>query len=178
MTQQPVVLDPLDQFYTRAGLPLLTVTPLQGASVPEPYRSLLVHERDMTPTVERLYQQRTHLRVLSAEDDGKTLLREVVLALERDERPVVFGAIRIHLRHLAPAACQSVLSARIPLGRVLEEHRIAHVSRPAFYFKTLADATIRGALNLTEPQIVYGRRNRLLTPSGQAVAEVVEILPP
>jgi len=44
---------PLDEFYARAGLPMPSLQELTGKEVPEPYRSLLVHENDMTPTLEQ-----------------------------------------------------------------------------------------------------------------------------
>ena len=40
-----------------------------------------------------------------------------------------------------------------------------------------ADRQIAEALNLSGPERLYGRRNRLLTPSHQTLAEAVEILP-
>jgi hypothetical protein len=44
---------PLDEFYARSGLPLPRIERTSGEEVPEPYRSLLVHQNDMTPTLEQ-----------------------------------------------------------------------------------------------------------------------------
>src|SRR6266702_1049221 len=38
---------PLNEFYEQAGLPLPSVAEVEARDVPEPYRSLLVHDRDM-----------------------------------------------------------------------------------------------------------------------------------
>jgi hypothetical protein len=46
-------IDPLTFFYLRAGTPELKYESVVGEEMPEPYRSLLVHDDDMTPTLER-----------------------------------------------------------------------------------------------------------------------------
>ena len=43
---------PLSDFYARAKLPLPRIEVIPGDEVPEPYKSLLVHENDMTPTLD------------------------------------------------------------------------------------------------------------------------------
>ena len=46
---------PLDEFYALAGRTLPAIEQVPGESVPEPYRQLLVHQDDMTPTLEKCY---------------------------------------------------------------------------------------------------------------------------
>ncbi len=48
---------PLDDFYARAGMRLPRIERLAGDDIPEPYRALLVHENDMTPTLEKYYSE-------------------------------------------------------------------------------------------------------------------------
>jgi hypothetical protein len=38
---------PLDEFYLRAGITLPRIERIDGESVPEPYKSLLVHSQDI-----------------------------------------------------------------------------------------------------------------------------------
>jgi hypothetical protein len=52
------------------------------------------------------------------------------------------------------------------------------MSRPTAYLKTLADEFIARSLQLKNADVLWGRRNTLLTKDGQALAEVVEFLPP
>ena len=106
------------------------------------------------------------------------LLRQVVLGLDSDERPVEFGAIRIQLNQLPPEARHLVLESKLPLGRLLQDFFIQHSSQPAGYFVVKADGRIGEALKTPSLQRLYGRRNKLLMPSGEVLAEVVEILPP
>ena len=58
------VTHPLDEFYARSGLPLPPLEQVDGETVPEPYKTLLVHRNDMTPTLEDFHGRSVHLRVL------------------------------------------------------------------------------------------------------------------
>src|SRR6267142_1636310 len=88
---------PLDEFYARSGLRVPPLDQVDGEAVPEPYKGLLVHERDMTSTLESFHHAGIHLRLVSREQRGQEYFREVVLALDRSEDPVEFGAIKINL---------------------------------------------------------------------------------
>ena len=55
---------PLDEFYAQAGLPLPAIEQIGGEDMPEPYRSLLVHQRDMTPTLEKFHGGKIHVHEL------------------------------------------------------------------------------------------------------------------
>src|SRR5664280_1818199 len=94
----------LGRFYERTGLFLPLLRELKGEEVPQPYRALLVHSSDMTPTLERFYGQTLRLRVLSRERQDDSYKREVILWLAEDTRPVEYGLIRIFLDRLPPTA--------------------------------------------------------------------------
>ena len=95
-----------------------------------------------------------------------------------DARPVEYGVIRICLALLSPAAAQSVLEERRPLGRILQAEAIAHLSWPQAFFRVEADARLSRLLGLRQPATLYGRRNVLVDGSRRLLAEVIEILPP
>ena len=172
------LLHPLDAFYERAGLIVPAASLCAGEDIPEPYRSLLVHSRDMTPTLERHYADTIQLRVIGRRLDGEALSRLVVLELQRDCSPVEFGAIVIHLNQFPVEARDVILECRRPLGTVLALHEIPHYSRPRGYIRVKSDPLIQGALACHGPGPLYGRQNVLRTPDGQILAEVLEILPP
>ena len=172
------LLYPLDEFYTEAGLALPLVQRVEGLDVPEPCRQLLVHDRDMTPTLEAFHGERIHLRVLARRLDGDAYARQVVLTLNDSARAVEFGAIVIHLQHFPPAAREQVLEGRRPLGTILHDHRIAHQSRPLSFFRVTSDTLMNQALRLLEPQVLYGRRNVIWDAGENQLANIVEILPP
>jgi len=168
----------LQRFYSRAGLapPRLRVMP--GVEVPEPYKSLLVHSRDMTPTLEGFHRQPLRVAVLRSERQGDLYWREVILRGPGEGRPVEYGVIRICLGLLSPAAARGVLEEGRPLGKILETEAIAHLSWPQAFFRVEADARLSKLLGLVQPAVLYGRRNVLVDGSRRLLAEVIEILPP
>ena len=172
------LLFPLDAFYAQAGLALPLVHPIQGEEVPQPYRQLLVHDSDMTPTLEAFHGERIHLRMLARRLDGDAYSRQVVLTLDASARPVAFGAIVIHLPRFPPAAREEILTGWSPLGTILRVHGIAHQSRPLSFIRVTSDSVMNEALHLPGPQALYGRRNVIRDRDGNELANIIEILPP
>ena len=168
----------MNEFYEQLGLPLPAVARVDGRDMPEPYRSLLVHNRDMTPTLERAHDRRIRLRVLRSAVAGDVLSRQVVLVAEGSEVPVAFGASKIHLEHFPEDAKPLVLEGKQPLGAILRSQGIEHAGRPELFLEVTADALIYNTLGLAEPARLYGRRNMLVDAAGRTLAQVVEILPP
>jgi hypothetical protein len=169
---------PLDEFYAEARLRLPAIELVDGESMPEPYKTLLVHRNDMTPTLEEFYGQKVRLQVLGRKHRGDLYFREVLLRLDESDRPVEFGAIKIFLALFPPAARRQILEERSPLGRILGEHEIAHTSRPKAFLRIKADGLIGGHFGLDAPCWLYGRRNTLRDAMQRSLAEIVEIVPP
>ena len=168
---------PLDEFYAMAGRDLPEVSAIDGAEMPEPHRSLLVHLSDMTSTLENFHGDRLKLEVLSSRVDGDIYLREVLLRLEKSGKPVEFGAILIHLDRFEAEPRRLILSGKVPLGRVLTEQKVPFTSRPNGFFRITADNFIGPLLIAEQGTVLYARRNTLSNPAGQPFAEIVEILP-
>jgi len=175
---KPAWLALLERFYQRASLPPPAIRELRGREVPQPYRSLLVHSTDMTPTLERFYKQRVGLMVLSRELQESAYLREVVLHRGDDYTPVEYGVIRICLDHLPPPAARRVLEEQAPFGNILQTEALPHMSWPQAFFNVESDAHMRAVLRLDHHQSLFGRRNVLLDGSRRLLAEVIEILAP
>ncbi len=169
------LLYPLTEFYEGA---LPAAARINGREMPEPYRHLLVHDRDMTPTLEAEYGQKMNLRVLKYSLDHEVFSRQIVLIPEGSDSPVVFGAIKIYLDEFPAAARELVLERRLPLGTILEIQAMKHFSRPDGFFEVDADSTICDALGIAGPATLYGRRNVLGNSTGRKLAQVLEILPP
>lgn len=145
--------------------------------MPQPYRRLLVHESDMTSTLEAHHGEPIVLRQLARRHDGGSLLRQVLLLGSESGRIFEYGAIHIHLNRFASAARQEILEGQTPLGAVLAKNEVNYESRPQLFFGLTSDRHIDGWLELRNPTQLYGRQNVLLGSSGP-LAEVVEILPP
>jgi chorismate-pyruvate lyase len=172
------LVHPLDAFYARRGLTVPPLEAVDGEAVPEPYKTLLVHDRDMTSSLEAYHGRRVHLRLISRQVKGDDYFREVLLVLDGTEKAVEFGAIHIHLARFPEKVRALILEERLPLGRLLNDHGLSYVSRPKAYLRLASDLTIDRLLNLRGAHILFGRRNTLSNPAGEPLAEIVEILPP
>jgi len=172
------LLFPLDRFYAQAALPLPAVSRVPAEEVPDPYGSLLVGQHDMTPTLEAFHGEPIHLRLIDRKLDGDALLRMVVLALDDSAKPVEFGAIRISLPLFPPEARERILEGWTPLGTILATYHVEHASRPQAFVRVVSDSLIEEVLCLNGQDVLYGRRNVLLTPQGGVLADILEILPP
>lgn len=168
---------PLDGLYRYYQLDLPPFERVEELMVPEPYQSLLVHVNDMTPTLESFHKERIWIRPEARYLDDDFYFREVILFLENSKKPVEYGAIVIHLENCPEGSREAILEARKPLGTLMKEHHIPHTSRPAGFFKIRSDSMISQRLQVAENLELYGRRNALITPEGNALAEIVEILP-
>lgn len=177
----PSMLDllyPLSEFLPRSEP--RPVAQLEGGlqAMPEPYRSLLVHDSDMTSTLERFYGERLELRLLARRVEDGSLFRQVILCGGQSGKAAEFGAIRIALNAFEEIPRQRILEAKQPLGSILTQFEVAYVSRPRLFFHVESNGHMEEVLRLTAPATLYGRQNVLSTPQGQILAEVVEILPP
>src|SRR4051812_17724851 len=169
---------PLDDFYARSLLQLPKIERISEDQMPEPYRSLLAHETDMTPTLEKYHGADIHLRILGREQRGDFYFREVALQLDGTNQPVEFGAIKISLALFPPKARQMILGEHLPLGTVLRLCEIGHTTVAKAFFHLQSDDFISQALDLKKPAILYGRRANILDPQKRPLSEIVEILPP
>jgi chorismate-pyruvate lyase len=170
------LLYPLTDFYAGAQSPRVEV--IDGAVMPQPYRGLLVHDRDMTPTLEAYCGSPIHLNALRVRRTPKALYRQVLLVSDEGGRPIEFGAIRIELAAFDGQARELITGCRKPLGAILRDLRVPHTSRPTAFFAVEPDALICKALHLSGEPLLYGRHNVIVGGDAQTLAEVVEILPP
>ena len=88
---------PFHFFYEKKGRELPDFTFIEGDQVPYPYRSLLVHENDMTPTLAAFHHSKLYLEVHEHEANDDFVMRLVTLHAAASEKPVEYGAIAIQL---------------------------------------------------------------------------------
>ena len=174
----PRELNPLAEAYSRRGLRLPAIERVEGSVIPQPYRDLLVHERDMTPTLEAFHGEPIRLRVVSRHTSSGILFREVVLVSAESARPVEFGAIRIRLDGFGTSAQELILEGLVPLGTILKRENVPHRSDPQRYLRVEPDQVVAQALELEGREPLYGRHNLISSQNGRVLAEMVEILPP
>jgi len=169
---------PLSDFYIHAKLPLPRIEVVPGEAVPEPYRSLLVHKNDMTPTLETFHNSRIHLEILKSDHRGSFYFREVILRLDHDEKPVEFGANKVFLGMFPEDAQELILLEQVPLGTILKDCGIKHQTEAKYFLRVAPDELICKALELEAPVPLFGRKAVIADLQGRILSEIVEILPP
>ena len=70
---------PLDEFYNLSKRKLPVIKAMDKLDIPEPYKSLLVHERDMTSTLGQFHADKIQLNVLNQHLQENEYYREVLL---------------------------------------------------------------------------------------------------
>lgn len=170
------ILAPLRFFYG-LGSESPRVTFLDAGDLPEPAHHLLVHQSDMTGRLRDYHHTEITLDVHAKSRIGNYLVRASVLKRKSDGVPVEFGAIGIHLQDFDEGARELILEGKIPLGGIITQRRIGHISRPCGFFRIEIDHRLATLLGGWEGQTLYGRCNTLHHADGSALAEVVEVLP-
>lgn len=176
-SSKPTVF-PLDELYRLSGRTLPRIEAINGDTMPEPYKSLLVHNHDMTSTLEKFHSSRIHLRILSRRLEGSAYFRESILQLDGNNKAVEFGAIKINLDLFDAEPRRLILEQKFPLGRILNDFNVTYSSSPKTFFKIEPDAFIIEGMHIQDKSMLYGRCNVLADAQGKALAEIVEILPP
>ena len=162
--------------YCRRDIPPLT--PLFQQQIPEPYRTLLVHQRNMTPTLEDYHGDHIHIERLNMLADRKERSREVILKLDTNEQAVEYGASRIFINTLPRQAVTLIKEGKIPLGTILNMYHCDHRVELCGFFKIPSTPFFQQVFPGLNGTSLYGRRNALVAPNGTTLAEVCEVLPP
>jgi len=144
------------------------------SDVPEPYKSLLVHDHDMTSTLAAFHQHEILLKVLEREADATHCSRVVIL--RAGEKPVEYGWILMYLDAFSEKAQALILEGVKPLGWILEHCQVQYQCDPLVFFEVSADEALKTHLG-TDRDVLYGRENRITSYEGDRLAEVLEILP-
>ena len=151
---------------------------LTPSQLPEPYRSLLVHESDMTGTLERYCDQAMLLHTIERIITPDRVVRHVELRGAETNRAAEFGAIEISLDQFEAGPREEILEGELPLGTILKKAEMEFISRPLAYFRIQPGASMRHSFGVPKDGWLYGRCNQLLALDGRTIADVVEILPP
>jgi chorismate-pyruvate lyase len=174
---KPTLLRPLDVIYANEGVELPRVTTPEPLDIPLPYRSLLVHESDMTVTLEQHFGGPLAVRALSTFFRAPYYYRRVLLAQEYSGRPVAMGALRLKLRVFEPAIRSRILRAEVPLGRILRDGGVDFRSQAKIFLAVTPNSEMLGVFWMREPRTLYGRQTDLIH-KGVKIGDIVEILPP
>lgn len=172
------LLWPLNMFYSRDDRELPEMTPLMGHHLPQPQKQLLVHTNNMTPTLETHHGDTIHIEQRNVMPGPMETSREVILHMDGDDKAVEYGASLMFLERLPDEACTLIGEGRMPLGTILQRCGCTHSCEVRGFFKIRPMPFFADVFGVPCKTPLYGRRNSLVAPDGQAIAEVCEILPP
>ena len=172
------LLYPLNLFWQREGHALPEYEIVEGKAIPEPYRRLLVHERDMTSRLERFWGGQIVLEVLHCERLPGAYRREVVLFIKETGLPVEYGAIEIDLSTFSDELRGLILEQHLPLGGLLNRFGIEYRSEPKGFIQLGPDSVMQRVFRLPVAREFYGRCNVLLGEDDRLLARIVEVLRP
>ena len=175
---QADLLFPLSHFCRGSGHDLPACEIIDGATMPEPYRTLLVHRGDMTSRLEEFHRAAMSLRVLHRETCGDSYRREVLLCKADCGLPVEYGAIEISLAAFDELLRAEILEGRQPLGGLLNRHGVRYRSEPRAFLKLAPDSAMDAHFGLDGAHTLYGRSNVLLGDGDRVLARIVEVLRP
>lgn len=171
-----VQIDPLTASCEILGIDPPQIHEIGQDDLPEPYQTLLAHNRDMTSTLERYCGATLSLRIIEKHVENDRLTRQVVLETDTDRQSVEFGAIRIYLNRYTAQARHEIESCIRPLGTILERHNIEYVCSPSGFFSCPRNDFVARVFEHDEVDNLYGRCNTIMNEQGEPLAEVVEIL--
>ncbi|UKJ77201.1 hypothetical protein [Azospirillum brasilense] len=152
---------------------------LPAVAVPAAYRALLDHDRGMTAVLSERWGEPVGVRVLRqrAEPGGAALLRDIVLTVGPDARPVELASIRIALDGFPAAFAEQLREGTEPFGRLLTRNGVAF-SVEVLGLLTAPGAEVWAVEGRVSPgATLYGRLGRLVRADGWTIAETVELLP-
>ncbi len=153
---------------------------VEARLLPEPWASMLDHDRSMTAALAECYGDRITLRLIG--DDillpDKVLDRAVILGAEALGKPVALAGLRIYLDRFSPSVRVRFVEALEPFGGILKQMGLAFSSEPVQFVKCAATPLMAGWLDVPEGAELFGRLNAIYAPDRTQLAQVLELLAP
>lgn len=146
-------------------------------AVPQPYRELLAHNHHMTVTVESFYGCLVDVDVIDFRHEQGTYQRKILLKRQTDQAVVMFGIVRLHVRHLAAPVQSQIESREIPLGRVLIENNVLRRVELGRLWRVQPNTELQRHFKLEAPELTFGR-TAVIHCDNQPAIELVEIVAP
>jgi chorismate-pyruvate lyase len=158
-------------------LPLPRCEFLAGPEMPEPYRTLLVHDQHMTVTMEEFHRRPVNVRVQQRFHQEPWYGRQILLASQGTEEIVQGGIVRINLNLCSPEVRQAILREDTPLGRILITHDVMRRIEITAYLRLTLDAAWQAWLECPGSLTAYARLG-FIHCDDQPAIELFEIVRP
>jgi hypothetical protein len=146
----------VDLFPEREPL-FLAAEHVPSATIPEPYRSLLVHDQHMTVTMEAHHGCPVDVRILQRRLEGDIYSRKIVLVKSGTPTVVQFGIVRFDLSYITRAVRDEILAGEKPLGRVLIDHNVLRQIDLGAVLRITAGPSLAEYLQMPVGGLTYGR---------------------
>ncbi|HVJ81966.1 MAG TPA: hypothetical protein VNC50_12935 [Planctomycetia bacterium] len=175
-----VSLDPtkelrlLHAFFGETALP--KSRGVAGASMPEPYRTLLVHNQHMTVTLEEHHKSPLKVVPYRVQRTGDVYGRKLDL-LRGDGKTVMTGIMLVNFSFCDEEVRDEILSEKKPLGRILIEHGVLREVAAAAFVEIAADDPLVARFKLPAPRPAYGRLAEILC-NGKPAIDLLEVVAP
>lgn len=148
-----------------------------GATTPEPYKGMLVHEHHMTVTMENYHRSAVEVQVLDRNPDEFNYGRKILLLKEGTDQVVQFGIVRFNFEYVTDEVKREIMGEQIPLGRVLITHNVLrHIDLNAI-LKVTCGPTLAQHFQCPENTVTYGRLATIFCNNRPAV-DLFEISSP
>lgn len=147
---------------------------VRSHEIPEPARSLLVHQKHMTIELEQHHGKPVDVRVLQERLDHDSYTRTIGLNLRGTPTIVEWGICKLHLRYLSEKVRDEVLAKAKPLGVILIENNVYRRIEPRHYVKFAADSPVVEFFGGENDVPVYGRLGVIYCDDAPAI-ELLEI---
>lgn len=138
--------------------PLITKAEhVASALVPEPYKTLLVHESHMTVTMENYHNSSVDVRILARSHEGDIYSRKIVLVKSGTDQVVQFGIVRFDFQYVTDVVRDEILAGELPLGRVLINHNVLRHIDLGAVLRITAGPELAKLFPMEPGGVTYGR---------------------
>ena len=175
--------DAVSEWRKRAALfPVLqplarAVEQVTESSVPEPYRTLLIHNDHMTAMMERFHGTPVDVQVLSRRMDGMVYSRAIILVRQDTGAVVQFALAQFDVNAVSEVVRREILGEQIPLGRVLVTYGVNCRIELNACLKVTVGVGLSEFLHSPIDRVTYGRIARILC-DGKPTFDVIEVSTP
>lgn len=148
---------------------------IPAEQIPEPYHTLLVHEKHMTLTLTAHYRAFLELHVKEMHYEGSLYSRKITLTVPQVKSVIEYGLIRLDLRYVPEPVKQEIFQQRTPMGELLLRHNILQHVQPKWFLKLPPDCSILRWMGAKVDHPLFGRLGTIYC-NGEPAVEVMEIV--
>ncbi|MDA0837642.1 MAG: hypothetical protein O3B01_03725 [Planctomycetota bacterium] len=150
---------------------------VDGKDVPEPYRTLLVHEDHMTVTMEGFYHEKVELRVVDVSRKENLYARKILLTAGDTGKVIQFGIMRFNFDYCSDAVRDEILEGVTPLGYILIKHNLLRRIDVHHFLRMQPNDEVTSYFQIKDAGPTYGRLATIFCNEKPAV-ELLEVASP